>query len=175
MKIGVYGGSFNPIHFGHIGLANWIINNTDIDEVWLMVSPQNPLKSTSFLEDEHERLNRARLATQHLSHIRVSDFEFTLPRPNYTANTLRQLSEQFPQHEFTLIIGEDNLNIFNKWREYIFILRCYRIFVYPRKGENKSIKEIINELGDTEIKDLQYLQDAPYFNISSSEIRAIKK
>lgn len=175
MKIGIYGGSFNPIHFGHTGLANWIINNTDIDEVWLMVSPHNPLKSSSTLEDEHKRLNSAKLAVKDMKNIIVSDFEFTLPRPNYTANTLRKLAEQFPQHEFTLIIGEDNLGIFDQWREYIYILRCYRIFVYPRRGADTAAEEIIKKLKKEGIKDLRYLQDAPYHDISSSEIRTNKK
>ena len=176
MKIGIYGGSFNPIHFGHTGLAQWVVNNTDLDEVWLMVSPNNPLKDASILADEQERLAAAkeaigdgRLASG--KRIIVSDFEFTLPRPNYTANTLRELQKQYPQHEFTLIIGEDNLEIFPKWREYTYLLENFRILVYPRKGSKKSVEQMMQELGTAHIKEVQLLANAPYFEISSTELR----
>ena len=175
MKIGIYGGSFNPIHFGHTGLAQWVVNNTDLDEVWLMVSPNNPLKDASILADEQKRLAAAkeaigdgRLASG--KSIIVSDFEFTLPRPNYTANTLRELQKQYPQHEFTLIIGEDNLNIFNKWREYQYILDTYRIFVYPRRNiisqTSQQHEDILRKANNVKL-----LADAPYFDISSTELR----
>lgn len=176
MKIGIYGGSFNPIHFGHTGLAQWVVNNTDLDEVWLMVSPNNPLKDASILADEQKRLAAAketigdgRLASG--KRIIVSDFEFTLPRPNYTANTLRELQKQYPQHEFTLIIGEDNLEIFPKWREYTYLLENFRILVYPRKGSKKSVKQMMQELETAHIKEVQLLANAPYFEISSTELR----
>ena len=176
MKIGIYGGSFNPIHFGHTGLAQWVVNNTDLDEVWLMVSPNNPLKDASILADEQKRLAAAkeaigdgRLASG--KRIIVSDFEFTLPRPNYTANTLRELQKQYPQHEFTLIIGEDNLEIFPKWREYTYLLENFRILVYPRKGSGKSIEQMMQELETAHIKEVQLLANAPYFEISSTELR----
>ena len=176
MKIGIYGGSFNPIHFGHTGLALWVVNNTDLDEVWLMVSPNNPLKDASILADEQKRLAAAketigdgRLASG--KRIIVSDFEFTLPRPNYTANTLRELQKQYPQHEFTLIIGEDNLEIFPKWREYTYLLENFRILVYPRKGSGKSVEQMMQELETAHIKEVQLLANAPYFEISSTELR----
>ena len=176
MKIGIYGGSFNPIHFGHTGLAQWVVNNTDLDEVWLMVSPNNPLKDASILADEQKRLAAAketigdgRLASG--KRIIVSDFEFTLPRPNYTANTLRELQKQHPQHEFTLIIGEDNLEIFPKWREYTYLLENFRILVYPRKGSEKSVEQMMQELETAHIKEVQLLANAPYFEISSTELR----
>ena len=176
MKIGIYGGSFNPIHFGHTGLAQWVVENTDLDEVWLMVSPNNPLKDASILADEQKRLAAAkeaigdgRLASG--KRIIVSDFEFTLPRPNYTANTLRELQKQYPQHEFTLIIGEDNLEIFPKWREYTYLLENFRILVYPRKGSEKSVEQMMQELGTAHIKEVQLLANAPYFEISSTELR----
>lgn len=176
MKIGIYGGSFNPIHFGHTGLALWVVNNTDLDEVWLMVSPNNPLKDASILVDEQKRLAAAketigdgRLASG--KRIIVSDFEFTLPRPNYTANTLRELQKQYPQHEFTLIIGEDNLEIFPKWREYTYLLENFRILVYPRKGSGKSVEQMMQELETAHIKEVQLLANAPYFEISSTELR----
>lgn len=176
MKIGIYGGSFNPIHFGHTGLAQWVVENTDLDEVWLMVSPNNPLKDASILADEQKRLAAAkeaisdgRLASG--KRIIVSDFEFTLPRPNYTANTLRELQKQYPQHEFTLIIGEDNLEIFPKWREYTYLLENFRILVYPRKGSEKSVEQMMQELETAHIKEVQLLANAPYFEISSTELR----
>ena len=163
MKIGIYGGSFNPIHFGHIGLAKWVLENTDLDELWLMVSPNNPLKDTSILADEHDRLVAAKEAIKDIPGLVASDFEFALPRPNYTANTLRALAQACPEHEFTLIIGEDNLSIFDKWREYQYILDNYRIFVYPRHGNSTYTLP--------HAKDLRVLTGAPYFDISSTELR----
>ena len=175
MKIGIYGGSFNPIHFGHTGLALWVIENTDLDEVWLMISPNNPLKDASILADEQVRLQEATEAIRRLGDaakgIVVSDFEFTLPRPNYTANTLRELKKQYPQHEFTLIIGEDNLEIFSKWKEYTYLLENFRILVYPRKGSGKSAEQMLKELETAHTKEIQLLANAPYFEISSTELR----
>ena len=175
MKIGIYGGSFNPIHFGHIGLAKWVTEHTDLDQVWLMVSPNNPLKDKTILADEQERLDAATEAIRRESDeakdkIIVSDFEFHLPRPTYTANTLRALQEAYPEHEFTLIIGEDNLNIFNKWREYQYILDTYRIFVYPRRNiisqTSQQHEDILRKANNVKL-----LADAPYFDISSTELR----
>ena len=168
MKIGIYGGSFNPIHFGHIGLAKWVVEHTDLDELWLMVSPNNPLKDKSILADEQERLREAKEAIRRegdeaMRRVIVSDFEFHLPRPNYTANTLRELRKQYPEHDFTLIIGEDNLEIFSKWREYQYILDNYRIFVYPRHNCTPYQLPLA--------KDLQLLTEAPYFDISSTYLR----
>lgn len=175
MKIGIYGGSFNPIHFGHTGLAQWVVKNTDLDEVWLMISPNNPLKDASILADEQVRLQEAKEAIRRLGEegkrIVVSDFEFSLPRPNYTANTLRELKKQHPQHEFTLIIGEDNLEIFSKWKEYTYLLENFRILVYPRKGSGKSAEQMLKELETAHIKEVQLLANAPYFEISSTELR----
>ena len=175
MKIGIYGGSFNPIHFGHTGLAQWVVRNTDLDEVWLMISPNNPLKDASILADEQVRLQEAKEAIRRLGEegkrIVVSDFEFSLPRPNYTANTLRELKKQHPQHEFTLIIGEDNLEIFSKWKEYTYLLENFRILVYPRKGSGKSAEQMLKELETAHIKEVQLLANAPYFEISSTELR----
>ena len=182
MKIGIYGGSFNPVHFGHVGLAKWVIENTDLDELWLMVSPNNPLKPAGILAPEEQRLAGVREAIKDMEHVKASDFEFHLPRPSYTANTdfefhlprpsytantLRELQKTYPEHEFTLVIGEDNLAIFNQWREYEFILENFRIFVYPRKGTTTNHPSPI-----TNAKNIIFLADAPLFNISSTEIRA---
>ena len=172
MRIGIYGGSFNPIHFGHIGLVKWVVEHTDLDEVWMMVSPNNPLKDKSILADEQERLHEAKEAMRRLGdeaieqRIVVSDFEFHLPRPTYTANTLRALQTAYPDHHFTLIIGEDNLHIFDKWREYQYILDNYRIFVYPRRGTASS-----KQLTHLNHPNIVFMEDAPYFDISSTELR----
>ena len=169
MKIGIYGGSFNPVHFGHVGLAKWIIEHTDLDELWFMVSPLNPLKANSQelrAESQEERLAAVREAIKDIPGLVASDFEFALPRPSYTANTLRALQQAYPEHEFTLVIGEDNLAIFDRWREYEFILQNFRIFVYPRHGGENS--EIRIQNSDSII----FLKDAPYFDISSTELRA---
>lgn len=176
-RIGIYGGSFNPVHFGHIGLAKWIIENTDLDELWFLISPNNPLKSAQTLAPEQERLAAVQQAIQDIPRLKASDFEFTLPRPSYTANTLRALQQAYPTYEFTLIIGEDNLSIFHQWREYEYILANFRIFVYPRhaKGPNNAADIHDNPSmpwSDIPVKDLQFLSDAPYFDISSTEIRA---
>lgn len=169
MKIGIYGGSFNPVHFGHVGLAKWIIEHTDLDEVWLLVSPNNPLKAAGILAPEEERLAAVREAIKDIKGLKASDFEFGLPRPSYTANTLRALQKAYPEHEFTLVIGEDNLAIFTQWREYEYIASNYRVFVYPRKGSS-MIENFKLKIED--FKELVFLQDAPLFDISSTAIRS---
>ena len=166
MKIGIYGGSFNPVHFGHVGLAKWVIEHTDLDELWLMVSPNNPLKDAGILAPEEERLAAVREAIKDIPGVKASDFEFSLPRPSYTANTLRELQKQFPEYEFTLVIGEDNLAIFDRWREYEYIIENFRIFVYPRRESLST--QWSNSVA---VKELQFLSEAPLFDISSSAIR----
>ena len=165
-KIGIYGGSFNPVHFGHVGLAKWVIENTDLDELWLLVSPNNPLKPAGILAPEEERLAGVREAIKDIPHVVASDFEFSLPRPSYTANTLRELQRAYPEHEFTLIMGQDNIAIFDKWREWEYILENFRIFVYPRKGTITNHQSPI-----TNAKNVLFLANAPTFDISSSAIR----
>jgi len=163
-RIGIYGGSFNPVHFGHIGLSKWVIENTDLDELWLLVSPNNPLKEAGSLAPEEERLIAVQNAVKDIPHVKASDFEFALPRPSYTANTLRELKKAFPDCEFTLVIGEDNWALFDRWREAEFILANFRIFVYPRHGHETTANK-------TNAKNVQFLANAPYFDISSTEIR----
>lgn len=165
-KIGIYGGSFNPVHFGHVGLAKWVMEHTDLDELWLLVSPNNPLKPAGMLASQEERLAAVREAVKDIKGLVASDFEFSLPRPSYTANTLRALQKAYPQHEFTLVIGEDNLAIFDQWREWQFILENFRVFVYPRKGTITNYPSPI-----TNAKNIIFLANAPLFNISSTEIR----
>ena len=178
MRIGIYGGSFNPVHFGHVGLAKWVIENTDLDELWLLVSPLNPLKQSCLegakkpagvLAPEEERLAAVREAIKDIPHVKASDFEFSLPRPSYTANTLRELKKAYPEHEFSLVIGEDNLAIFDQWREYEYILNHFRIFVYPRRGSESNFKFQISNA-----KNVIFLASAPYFDISSTAIRKQK-
>lgn len=170
-KIGIYGGSFNPVHFGHVGLAKWVSEHTDLDELWLLVSPNNPLKPAGILAPEEERLKAVQEAVRDIPHVRASDFEFALPRPSYTANTLRALQKAYPEHEFTLVIGEDNIAIFNQWREYEYILKNFRVFVYPRRGSD-TISNI--QFPISEAKNVVFLAEAPYFDVSSTEIRSGK-
>ena len=165
-KVGIYGGSFNPVHFGHVGLAKWVIEHTDLDELWLLVSPNNPLKDAHILAPEQERLEGVREAIKDIPGLKASDFEFSLPRPSYTANTLRELQKAYPDCEFTLVIGEDNLAIFPQWREYEFILKNFRIFVYPR---HLSASETVCQAKP--VKEIRFLSEAPLFDISSSAIR----
>ena len=174
MKIGVYGGSFNPVHFGHVGLARWVVEHTDLDELWLLVTPNNPLKPSSQLAPENERLEAAREAVRDIPGVRVSDFEFSLPRPSYTANTLRELRKAYPEHEFTLVIGEDNLRIFTRWREYDYILANFRIMVYPRKERMANSQQPTADYPSpiTNTKNIVFLSQAPLFDISSTELRA---
>lgn len=166
MRIGIYGGSFNPVHFGHVGLAKWVVAHTDLDELWLLVSPNNPLKPAGILAPEAERLAAVREAIQDIPGLKASDFEFGLPRPSYTANTLRALQKAYPEHEFTLLIGEDNLAIFDHWREYEYILENFRLFVYPRHGCETSRPACIQKA-----RNITFLADAPYFDVSSTQIR----
>ena len=165
MHIGIYGGSFNPIHFGHVGLAEWVIAHTDLDELWLMVTPNNPLKPAGMLAPEEERLRAAQEAVRAIPGVRVSDFEFHLPRPSYTANTLRALEQAYPEHRFSLVIGEDNLALADRWREWDWIVAHHTVYVYPR---HQSTNQPINQSTD---KHIIFLSSAPYFDISSTEIR----
>jgi nicotinate-nucleotide adenylyltransferase len=134
MKIGLLFGSFNPIHIGHLIIANYMANHTTLDKVWLVVSPQNPLKKYGDLINTYDRLEMAKLATDNATNIAVSDVELKLPQPSYTIDTLTHLKEKYPEHEFALIMGSDNLVTIHKWKNYKLILRDYRIFVYPRPG-----------------------------------------
>ena len=165
MKIGIFSGSFNPIHLGHTRLAAFIRQQAGLDEVWLMVSPNNPLKAASGLMDEKMRYHLAELATAELEGIRPSDFEFHLPRPSYTINTLEQLTAAYPQHQFSLIIGSDNMAIFHKWKDWQRILALYPIIVYPREGDDLAALKQLYPM-------MHVIEGAPLLNISATEIRA---
>jgi nicotinate-nucleotide adenylyltransferase len=144
MKIGLYFGTFNPIHVGHLIIANHMAEHTDLEQIWMVVTPHNPLKQKSTLLDDYHRLHLVRLATEDYPKIKPSDIEFKLPQPNYTVNTLAHLMEKYPQHEFSLIMGEDNLKSFHKWKNYEYILEHHDIYIYPRvseEAENGGLKD----------------------------------
>ncbi|WP_257667390.1 nicotinate (nicotinamide) nucleotide adenylyltransferase [Parapedobacter tibetensis] len=130
--IGLFFGSFNPIHTGHLIIANYLANHTDLDEVWLVVSPHNPLKKKDALINMYDRLEMVNLALEQAENIRSSTIEFSMPHPSYTIDTLIHLREKHPEKDFVLIMGSDNLASLKKWKNYEIILRDYRIYVYPR-------------------------------------------
>lgn len=138
MKIGLFFGSFNPIHVGHLIIGNTIAATTDVDEVWYVVSPQNPFKKNQSLLHEFDRYDMVSAAISDNPQFRVSDIEFNLPRPSYTVDTLAYLSDKHPQHAFVLIIGEDNLDQFTNWKNYEQILDQYELYVYPRPNSTNS-------------------------------------
>ncbi len=135
MKIGLYFGTFNPIHVGHLTIANHMAEYSDLDQIWLVVTPHNPFKKKSSLLDNHQRLEMVYRATKDYTKLKPSDIEFNLPQPNYTINTLTYLQEKHPDYEFALIMGEDNLKSFHKWKNYELILQGHHIYVYPRISE----------------------------------------
>lgn len=167
-SIGLFFGSFNPIHLGHKQLAEYIFEYSGVDEIWFIVSPVNPLKERSELIDEHFRLRMIELATEGKDYLKVSDIEFDMPKPSYTINTLQTLSEKYPEDNFILLIGSDNMQIFDQWKDYQTILEEYSILVYPRKGfDYEQFEEIY--------PDMHILEEAPFFEISSTEIRELIK
>ena len=169
MKIGLYFGTFNPIHVGHLIIANHMAEHADLDQVWMVVTPHNPLKKKSTLLADHHRLEMVFLATEDFPKIKPSDIEFKLSQPNYTVNTLVHLEEKYPEHAFSLIMGEDNLKSFHKWKNYEAILAHHEIYVYPRLDATAE-----NPLFKNHPK--IHLIDAPVVEISSTSIREnIKK
>ena len=159
-RTGIYGGSFNPIHNGHICLAKALADSGLVDEMWLLVSPQNPFKVDARLLDDDERLRLARLAVSDVTGVEVCDREFFLPRPSYMYNTLQALSHEHPDREFLLIIGADNWQRFSNWYRSQDILSTYRIIIYPRPGyELQNIPAGVT------------IADTPLLDISSTEIR----
>ena len=164
MKIGLYFGTFNPIHVGHLIIANHMAEHSDLEQIWMVVTPHNPLKQKNTLLDDYQRLHLVRLATEDYPKIKPSDIEFKLPQPNYTVNTLAHLMEKYPQHEFSLIMGEDNLKSLHKWTNYEYILQHHDIYIYPRVSE---------EAENLTLKDHPRVHwiDAPIVEISSTFIR----
>jgi nicotinate-nucleotide adenylyltransferase len=144
MKIGLYFGTFNPIHIGHLIIANHMAEHSDLDQIWLVVTPHNPHKQKSTLLEDHHRFEMVFLATKEYPKLNPSDVEFKLPQPSYTINTLAHLQEKFPQHHFSLIMGEDNLNSLHKWKNYEVILQNHHIYVYPRLNSGDIDTQLIN-------------------------------
>ena len=169
MKIGLYFGTFNPIHIGHLIIANHMAEYTDLDQIWMVVTPHNPHKKKETLLDDYQRLQLVFLATEEYPKIKPSDIEFKLSQPNYTVNTLAHLQDKFPQHIFSLIMGEDNLKSLNKWKNYEVILQNHEVYVYPRLDD----KRITEELENSEYKNnpIIHFIDAPIVEISSTFIR----
>ena len=163
MNIGLFGGSFNPIHNGHVRLAKSLLQKAALDEVWFLVSPQNPFKQDQQLLDDDKRLQLVRLALKDEPQLMASDFEFHLPKPSYTWNTLQALEQEYPERKFTLLIGGDNWEAFDKWYRYEDILKRYPIIVYPRKGSKVSDVKF----QDSDIQ----IVETPLINISSTQIR----
>jgi nicotinate-nucleotide adenylyltransferase len=165
-KTGLYFGSFNPIHIGHLAIANYMIEYSDLDELWFVVSPQNPLKEKKTLLKDHHRLEMVRLALADDNRFRVSDIEFKLPIPSYTIDTLAYLGEKYPDHEFQLVMGADQLRTFRRWKHTELIAQNYHRLIYPRPGvDPESLKSVPNAT----------VVNAPLMEISSSFIRqAIK-
>lgn len=162
-QVGIFSGSFNPIHVGHLILANYIKEFTCIDEVWLVVTPHNPLKEVGDLLKDEVRLSMAKVAVEQYPDIKVSDIEFEMPKPSYTINTLDKLSLENPNCEFTLIIGGDNWNDFHRWKDYQKLLQNYKVIIYPRANEDIHIEEQYSESVE--------LVSAPLVEISSTFIR----
>lgn len=177
MNIGLYFGTYNPIHVGHLIIANHIVNYTELDQVWLVVSPQNPLKLKSTLLQDYHRLAMVKIAVEDNPNLIASDIEFNLPKPSYTSDTLAYITEKFPKHKFSLIMGEDNLRTFHKWKNYLSIIENYHLYVYPRtltEEEEKNKKQINNTLINKEHSNITYCS-APVMKISASFIRAAIK
>ena len=164
MKIGLYFGTFNPIHAGHLIIANHMAEYSGLDQIWLVVTPHNPLKKKTTLLDDHHRLQMVFLATEDYPKLKPSDVEFRLTQPSYTVNTLAHLQEKFPTHEFSLIMGEDNLNSLHKWKNYEVILQNHDIYVYPRINTEVINPDIANAARIHRV-------EAPVIEISSTFIR----
>ena len=172
-KIGLFFGSFNPIHIGHLILANYILEHSDMQELWFVVSPQNPFKEKKSLLNDHNRLDMVQLAIKNYQKMRASNVEFSLPTPSYTIDTLTYLQEKHPDYSFSLIMGEDNLGSLHKWKNYELLLQNYQVIVYPRIfGEDISSSPNV-----TQLKNHHNIHkiDAPIIELSATEIRDMIK
>lgn len=164
MKVGLYFGTFNPVHIGHLIIANHLAENSDLDQIWMVVTPHNPLKKKAGLLEDYHRMHMIHLATENYDKLKPSDIEFKLPQPNYTINTLVHLKEKYPKYHFSLIMGEDNLKSFPKWKNYEVILEDYEVYVYPRISELDIPEELVNHPKIHRI-------NAPIIELSSTFIR----
>lgn len=165
MNIGLFFGSFNPVHIGHLIIANTMATTTDLDQVWFVVSPQNPFKKATSLLHAFDRFDMVQQAIADNSRLRATDIEFSMPKPSYTIDTLARLGEKFPQHTFRLIMGEDNLTQFVNWKNYQQILDGYGLYVYPRPGVAGA------DANNLRHHDRVQLVDAPLLDISATFIR----
>ena len=163
MKIALYFGSFNPIHVGHLIIANHVINETEVDQLWFVVSPHNPLKESKSLLNEHQRLHLVRLAVEEEPKFQVSNIEFGMPRPSYTIDTLTFLEEKYPENQFSVILGGDSFQNITKWKNYQTLLDKYDLLVYQRPGFDI----------DASLSDKTTILDAPLLEISSTRIRKL--
>lgn len=172
MRIGLFFGSFNPIHSGHLMLAEGVLNETDIEQIWFVVTPQNPQKKKSALLNDYDRLNMVREAIHENLRFRASDIEFGMAQPNYTAKTLVYLKEKYPHHAFSLLVGEDNLRNLNSWYNVEYIFANYRIIVYPRSvQENEALTDDVLPQNAK----IQVLKQVVVLPLSSSMIRSLIK
>lgn len=162
MKIGLYFGSFNPVHAGHLIVANYALNETDIEKLWFVVSPQNPFKQEKSLLNEYHRFHLVQLATANDNRIKASDIEFALPKPSYTVATLAYLKEKYPEHEFCIIMGSDSFQNLSHWKNYNVIIENHEIYIYQRPGF-----EIENKI-DAKIN----IINAPLLQLSATYIRS---
>jgi nicotinate-nucleotide adenylyltransferase len=163
MKIGLYFGSFNPIHIGHLIIANHILNHSQLDRVWFVVSPHNPLKESSSLLNENHRLQLVRLAIENEPKFKASNIEFGLPRPSYTIDTLTHLTEKYPEHTFSILMGSDSFCNIKKWKNYEILLKQYGIILYKRPGFEP----------DLSLSSQVEVVQAPLLDISSTYIRGL--
>jgi nicotinate-nucleotide adenylyltransferase len=165
MKIGLYFGSFNPVHIGHLIIANHAVNETDLNQVWFVVSLQNPFKQSASLLNEYHRLHLIKSAIDGENNLRASSVEFNLPKPSFTVDTLVYMKEKYPEHDFSILMGSDGFQNINKWKNYQVIVNNYQIYIYKRPGFG-----IIETFGAT-----IHVLDAPLLEISSTHIRELIK
>jgi nicotinate-nucleotide adenylyltransferase len=167
-KIGLYFGSFNPIHTGHLAIVGYMIEYTELDEVWLVVSPHNPLKEKGTLLADHQRLHMVNLAIGNNPNLKACDIEFKMPVPSYTIETLTYLREKYPENEFALVMGEDNLYTLHKWKNALELITKCKIYVYPRQGIERPSLPLLDQILDK--ADIQFV-NAPLMEISGTFIR----
>lgn len=184
MQIGLYFGSFNPIHIGHLILANYIKQNTTLNEVWFVVSPQNPLKPQASLLNEYQRIHLVKLALEGTSKLKASDIEFKLPKPSYTIDTLTYLSEKYPNYKFTVIMGSDSYNNLPKWKNWEILIEQYNILIYQRPGfvttelhnpNNQIINAPLLEISSTVIREMLKKKQSIKYLVTDSVLEEIEK